>query len=186
MCLPWCRVGCCDAKVGDKSGDRVIYVNVRVVTGAIALLCAGLTACSSQAETAPGTPQGPSSASSAAARTLSPEGPVATITPTPLTSPESTSAAPSPSPTASPSVTATEEPDEDSRAAVPPKPKKSNKPKPASQEPASDCDPNYSGACVPIVSFDLDCADIGESVTVVGSDIHRFDADGDGAGCESY
>ena len=90
------------------------------------------------------------------------------------------------SPTASPSATATEEPDKDSRAVAPPKPKKSKKPKPVSEEPVSNCDPNYSGACVPIVSWDLDCADIGESVTVIGSDIHRFDADGDGAGCESY
>lgn len=167
--------------VGAKSGDRVIDVKVRVVTGAVALLCAGLTACSSQTQTAPGLPEGPSSASSAQTRSLSPEGPVATITPTPLTSPEPTSAAPSPSPTTSPSATTTEDPDEDPRAVVSPKPKKSKKPKPASS-----CDPNYSGACVPIVSFDLDCADIGESVTVIGSDIHRFDADGDGAGCESY
>ena len=161
-------------------------MNVRVVTGAIALLCAGLTGCSSQVETAPGTSQTPSPASSVEARTLSSEGPVATITPTPLTSPEAATPESSPSPTSSPSVTATEEPDEDSQAVVPPKPKKSKKPKPAPAGQASNCDPNYSGACVPIVSWDLDCADIGESVTVTGSDIHRFDADGDGAGCESY
>lgn len=161
-------------------------MNVRVAVGLMGLLCAGLAACSSQTETASGTPQTPSPESSVAARTLSPEGPVATITPTPLTSPEAATPELSPSPTSSPSVTATEEPDEDSQAVVPPKPKKSKKPKPASEEPVSNCDPNYSGACVPIVSWDLDCADIGESVTVIGSDIHRFDADGDGAGCESY
>ena len=174
-------------QVGAESGDRVIDVNARVVVSAMVLLCAGLTACSSsQTETAPVSPQAASPASSTAARSRSPEGPVATITPTPVTSPESTSAAPSPSPTASPSVTATDEPDEASRAAVPQKPKKSKKPKPASAEPSTNCDPNYSGACVPIVSWDLDCADIGESVTVIGSDIHRFDADGDGEGCESF
>ena len=55
-------------------------------------------------------------------------------------------------------------------------------PKPA---PAPNCDPNYSG-CVPNVSYDLDCADIGFSVTVIGYDKHRFDRDGDGYGCESY
>lgn len=47
------------------------------------------------------------------------------------------------------------------------------------------CDSNYSG-CVPIVSYDLDCPDIGFMVRVLGSDRHRFDRDGDGYGCESY
>jgi len=48
------------------------------------------------------------------------------------------------------------------------------------------CDPNYAGYCVPIVTYDLDCIDIGHRVTVVGLDIHHFDGDGDGIGCESY
>lgn len=47
------------------------------------------------------------------------------------------------------------------------------------------CDPNYRGACVPIVPYDLDCADISGTVYVVGVDVHRFDGDGDGVGCES-
>ena len=47
------------------------------------------------------------------------------------------------------------------------------------------CDQNYSG-CVPVVSYDLDCGDIGHSVTVYGNDPHRFDRDRDGYGCESY
>lgn len=34
--------------------------------------------------------------------------------------------------------------------------------------------------------FDLDCADVGHSVKVTGSDPHRLDRDGDGWGCESY
>jgi hypothetical protein len=50
----------------------------------------------------------------------------------------------------------------------------------------SNCDPNYSGYCVPNVNYDLDCADIGHMVYVVGNDHHRFDADNDGYGCESY
>jgi len=50
---------------------------------------------------------------------------------------------------------------------------------------ASNCDPNYSG-CVPNVSYDLDCKDIGFRVQVLGTDKHRFDADRDGYGCESY
>lgn len=52
--------------------------------------------------------------------------------------------------------------------------------------PTPSCDPNYSGYCVPVVSYDLDCPDIGHRVYVVGVDIHGFDADGDGDGCESY
>jgi hypothetical protein len=52
-------------------------------------------------------------------------------------------------------------------------------------KPPSNCDPNYV-PCVPNVSYDLDCPDIGFQVTVVGSDHHRFDRDGDGYGCESY
>jgi hypothetical protein len=51
---------------------------------------------------------------------------------------------------------------------------------------AGACDPNYAGYCVPIVTYDLDCADIGHRVTVVGIDIHGFDGDHDGFGCESY
>lgn len=51
---------------------------------------------------------------------------------------------------------------------------------------ASNCDPNYAGGCVPNVSYDLDCGDIGFSVRVIGTDKHRFDRDHDGYGCESY
>jgi hypothetical protein len=51
--------------------------------------------------------------------------------------------------------------------------------------PSKNCDPNYTGACVPNVDYDLNCADIGyQTVTVVGSDTNGFDADGDGIGCE--
>jgi resuscitation-promoting factor RpfB len=56
---------------------------------------------------------------------------------------------------------------------------------------ASNCDPNYSGACVPIAS-DVDCAGGGGNgpayvqgpVRVVGTDIYDLDDDGDGIGCE--
>lgn len=52
--------------------------------------------------------------------------------------------------------------------------------------PAPGCDPNYTGACVPSYPPDVDCANIGRPVTVVGSDPHRLDGDGDGRACESY
>lgn len=53
-------------------------------------------------------------------------------------------------------------------------------------KPSSNCDPNYT-PCVPNVSYDLDCPDIGFSVTVIGYDKHGFDGnDNDGNGCESY
>jgi resuscitation-promoting factor RpfB len=52
------------------------------------------------------------------------------------------------------------------------------------------CDPNHSGACVPIAS-DVDCAGgsgngpayVSGMVKVVGSDIYDLDRDGDGYGC---
>lgn len=51
----------------------------------------------------------------------------------------------------------------------------------------SNCDPNYGGYCVPKVGYDLDCRDIGYSVvSVKGYDIHGFDGDGDGYGCNGY
>ena len=55
----------------------------------------------------------------------------------------------------------------------------------------SDCDPNYSGQCVPIAS-DVDCgggsgngpAYVYGTVKVIGEDIYDLDRDGDGYGCE--
>ena len=56
---------------------------------------------------------------------------------------------------------------------------------------AEDCDPNYSGACVPIAS-DVDCAGgngngpayVSGPVVVIGRDIYKLDRDGDGTACE--
>lgn len=56
----------------------------------------------------------------------------------------------------------------------------------------SQCDPNYSGPCVPIAS-DVDCAGgsgngpayVQGPVYVVGNDIYGLDRDGDGVGCTS-
>jgi hypothetical protein len=50
---------------------------------------------------------------------------------------------------------------------------------------ASNCNPNYS-PCVPDVSYDIDCPDIGMRVTVTGYDQYNLDGDNDGIGCESY
>ncbi|NKZ07229.1 G5 domain-containing protein [Actinomadura latina] len=57
---------------------------------------------------------------------------------------------------------------------------------------ARDCDPNYSGACVPIAS-DVDCAGgsgngpgyVQGPVRVIGDDIYDLDRDGDGVGCDT-
>jgi len=54
------------------------------------------------------------------------------------------------------------------------------------------CDPNYSGACVPIAS-DVDCAGgsgngpayVEGPVTVIGDDIYDLDRDGDGIACDT-
>ncbi len=54
------------------------------------------------------------------------------------------------------------------------------------QTPAAGCDPSYPGVCIPPGPPDLDCADVSyRRFAVVGADPHRFDADGDGIGCES-
>ncbi|MFU1479137.1 hypothetical protein ACM25N_16045 [Roseovarius sp. C7] len=57
---------------------------------------------------------------------------------------------------------------------------------------AAECDPNYTGACVPIAS-DVDCASgsgngpayVRGPVRVVGRDIYGLDRDNDGIGCEN-
>jgi endonuclease YncB( thermonuclease family) len=49
----------------------------------------------------------------------------------------------------------------------------------------SGCNPNYS-PCIPNSPSDLNCADVGKAVKVIGSDVYNLDADGDGYGCESY
>jgi hypothetical protein len=56
----------------------------------------------------------------------------------------------------------------------------------------SGCDPNYSGACVPVAS-DVDCAGgsgngpkyVDGPVRVVGTDIYDLDRDGDGIACDA-
>lgn len=53
----------------------------------------------------------------------------------------------------------------------------------AEEESGGGCDPNYSG-CVPAYPPDVDCAEVGESVSSYGTDPHGLDADGDGIGCE--
>ena len=49
------------------------------------------------------------------------------------------------------------------------------------------CDSNYAG-CVPVSAVDLDCKDIKNlglaPVKVIGRDVHNFDRDGDGIGCD--
>lgn len=65
-------------------------------------------------------------------------------------------------------------------------------PAPTPDSPKSSCDPNYSGACVPIAS-DVDCAGgsgngpayVKGPVYVIGQDIYDLDRDGNGIGCEN-
>jgi micrococcal nuclease len=49
------------------------------------------------------------------------------------------------------------------------------------------CDPNYQG-CIPPYPPDLDCTDIKNMglapIRVIGVDVHKFDGDGDGIGCD--
>lgn len=59
-------------------------------------------------------------------------------------------------------------------------------PAPPQVPPPADCHPSYPGVCIPPPPPDLDCPDVPHNnFAVVGSDPHRFDADGDGIGCEA-
>lgn len=51
--------------------------------------------------------------------------------------------------------------------------------------PGTRCDRNYAGACIPPPPPDLDCSQItARRFRIVGTDVHRFDRDGDGIACE--
>jgi micrococcal nuclease len=53
--------------------------------------------------------------------------------------------------------------------------------------PNAKCDPNYQG-CIPPYPPDLDCEDIKRMglapIRVIGTDVHKFDGDRDGIGCD--
>ena len=54
--------------------------------------------------------------------------------------------------------------------------------------PVAQCDASYQGVCIPPAPPELDCPDLVDlgiplPVTVVGSDPHGLDPDGDGLGC---
>jgi hypothetical protein len=51
-------------------------------------------------------------------------------------------------------------------------------------EPETGCHPSYT-PCVPAGQGDLDCADIGHPVQVIGPDDYGLDGNDDGVGCES-
>jgi hypothetical protein len=48
-----------------------------------------------------------------------------------------------------------------------------------------DCHDSYPDLCIPPPLPDLNCDDISdENILVKGSDLHRFDNDNDGSGCD--
>ncbi len=70
-------------------------------------------------------------------------------------------------------------------AAPPPAPAPAPTPAPTPAPATPSCDPNYTGACIPVVPYDLDCGDVGAvNFSSVGSDPNGFDGDGDGVACE--
>jgi hypothetical protein len=77
--------------------------------------------------------------------------------------------------------------DRQAELAAPPPPPPPPVPEPAPPAPAaSSCDPAYTGACIPVVGYDLDCGDVSATdFRSVGSDPHGFDREGDGYACES-
>lgn len=53
-------------------------------------------------------------------------------------------------------------------------------------QPGGDCDPSDPDVCIPPYRPDLNCGDISQRrFRVVEPDLHRFDGDNDGIGCES-
>jgi micrococcal nuclease len=58
---------------------------------------------------------------------------------------------------------------------------------PSTSKSAVKCDPNYQ-RCIPPYPPDLDCTDIKRMklapIRVIGVDVHKFDGDGDGIGCD--
>jgi len=67
------------------------------------------------------------------------------------------------------------------KTAKPKSPQRGSAPAPA----APSCNPNYSGACLPL-SGDVDCGEISaRDFDSIGSDPFRLDGDGDGIACES-
>ena len=96
---------------------------------------------------------------------------------------------PTPTPTISSTPSRTAEPQTEAKPKATGKPKPQPKPAP---KPAPKCDPNYSGACVPI-AYDVECAGgsgngpayVSGPVRVTGTDIYGLDRDGDGIACDS-
>lgn len=103
--------------------------------------------------------------------------------------PENNTAVQSAQTEAQPLVAETPAPEPTPVVQVAPAPQRAPTPAP---QPKNNCDPNYSGACVPIAS-DVDCAGgsgngpayVTGPVNVIGSDIYGLDGnDNDGIGCE--
>jgi hypothetical protein len=137
------------------------------------------------------------SVSTSATSTAPPSSAITTSTEASTTSLPTTTSTEAPTTTTVPPTT-TEAPTTIAPATVPPTlpPTTTAAPPPpvasgAQPAPEPVCDPNYSGACVPIAS-DVDCAGgkgngpayVEGPVYVIGVDIYRLDADHDGIGCE--
>jgi micrococcal nuclease len=59
-------------------------------------------------------------------------------------------------------------------------------PAPAAPAARGNCEPSYPDVCIPPGPPDLDCGDVSyRRFRVLAPDPHRFDADGDGIGCET-
>lgn len=86
---------------------------------------------------------------------------------------------PTATPTVVPTATATMAPTL-TASPVPPTPTRTATPRPPN------CHPSYPTVCIPPPSPDLDCGQIPyRNFTVLRPDVHRFDGDGDGVGCET-
>lgn len=115
--------------------------------------------------------------------------PQAITTPAPTSPTAPQAIANTPAPTSAPTPTATSAPAPTATNASPTPVPPTNTPPPPpppTPVPQPQCDPNYTGACVPPYPPDVNCPDIPvKNFRSIGSDPHGLDRDKDGIACES-
>ncbi|MFJ8582747.1 hypothetical protein [Micromonospora sp. NPDC093277] len=172
-----------------KGPKRPVTRGQKIAGGVLglALLCCcggGLAAIGSSRGDKPDAKESAAAARALAEPSVAQDGPVPSSEP-PSAAP--TSGSPSPTTTTSKPSPAPKP----TRSTPKPTPKRTTS-APRTTKPATrKCDPNYSGACVPIAS-DVDCAGgsgngpayVQGPVRVIGIDIYDLDRDGDGIGCD--
>lgn len=158
-----------------RGANRPVWIGVAAVVAL--LFIGGLASTIGKDNASPATTSGSQLTTSTSA-----EPPATTVAPTTTVQPTTTTTLPPPPP---PPPATTKAPATKTATKTQPPP-----PPPPTEEPAAQCDPNYTG-CVPIAS-DVDCAGgsgngpayVRGPIRVIGRDIYDLDRDGDGIACE--